>query len=58
MAVSPAPWKSGAAYLYTLHLDGSALAWEYLRRSPDYCRYWTSPRRTPERAADWGLMFS
>ena len=25
------PWYPTAAYLYTLHLDGPALAWEYLR---------------------------
>ncbi|MFV3093976.1 transcriptional regulator domain-containing protein, partial [Pseudomonas sp. GW6] len=29
-------WYPTAAYLYTLHLDGPALAWEYLRRHPDY----------------------
>lgn len=27
-------WYPTAAYLYTLHLDGPALAWEYLRRNP------------------------
>ena len=26
-------WYPTAAYLYTLHLDGSALAWEFLRRT-------------------------
>ena len=29
-------WYPTAAYLYVLHLDGPALAWEYLRRNFDY----------------------
>ncbi|MCV6302477.1 transcriptional regulator domain-containing protein, partial [Pseudomonas aeruginosa] len=33
-------WYPTAAYLYTLHLDGPALAWEYLRRNPSYRRDW------------------
>jgi hypothetical protein len=28
-----ATWRAGAAYLYTLDLDGPALAWEYLHRA-------------------------
>ncbi|HFT4328118.1 TPA: DUF6499 domain-containing protein, partial [Klebsiella variicola] len=39
-----------AAYLYTLHLDGPALAWEYLRRNPDYRRDWLRRRRRPDAA--------
>jgi hypothetical protein len=34
------PWQAGAAYFYILHLDRSALAWEYLRRNPEYRRQW------------------
>ncbi|WP_419187195.1 DUF7011 domain-containing protein [Cupriavidus necator] len=30
------PQFRAAAYLYVLHLDQPALAWEYLRRHPDY----------------------
>ncbi|ULR32783.1 DUF2285 domain-containing protein [Dickeya fangzhongdai] len=44
-----------AAYLYVLHLDGPALAWEYLRRNPDYRCDW---RHRPRRAGGsqrWGL---
>ena len=42
-------WHPSAAYLYVLHLDGPALAWEYLRRNPEY-------RRHPQYAAlRWGL---
>lgn len=48
-------WHPGAAYLYVLHLDGSALAWEYLRRHPDYRRDWQRRRRHPEAAQRWGL---
>src|ERR1700679_1724454 len=35
-----AHWHPAAAYLYVLHLDGPALAWEYLRRNPAYRRDW------------------
>lgn len=48
-------WLSTAAYLYILHLDGPALAWEYLRRHPDYRSDWLHGRRLPEAASCWGL---
>jgi hypothetical protein len=48
-------WHPSAAYLYVLHLDGSALAWEYLRREPDYQRDWLRRRQYPDRAQCWGL---
>jgi len=48
-------WYPTAAYLYVLHLDGPALAWEYLRRHPDYRRDWLRRRRQPEAAHTWGL---
>ncbi|WP_186236914.1 DUF7011 domain-containing protein [Burkholderia gladioli] len=48
-------WYPTAAYLYVLHLDGPALAWEYLRRHPDYWRDWLRRRREPEAAHAWGL---
>src|SRR3984893_18531209 len=34
-------WRASAAYLYVLGLDGASLAWEYLRRNPDYRRDWS-----------------
>jgi hypothetical protein len=34
-------WRASAAYLYVLRLDGASLAWEYLRRNPDYRRDWS-----------------
>lgn len=48
-------WYPTAAYLYTLHLDSLALAWEYLRRHPDYRLDWLRRRRRPESAQRWGL---
>lgn len=48
-------WHPSAAYLYVLHLDDSALAWEYLRRHPDYRRDWRRHRRHPEVSRRWGL---
>jgi hypothetical protein len=46
--VSPhhfAHWYPTAAYLYVLWLDALALAWEYLRRHPDYRLDWLRRRR-------------
>ena len=48
-------WHPSAAYLYVLHLDGPALAWEYLRRDPDYQRDWLRSRGHPEPVQRWGL---
>ncbi len=48
-------WYPTAAYLYVLHLDRPALAWEYLRRHPDYRRDWLRRRHQPEAAHAWGL---
>lgn len=48
-------WYPTAAYLYVLHLDGPALAWEYLRRHPDYRRDWLRSRRQLAVAHAWGL---
>jgi hypothetical protein len=55
-ADSHAPWRATAAYLYTLDLDGPALAWEYLRRNPDYRGSWCAGRSRAE-AARWGLKY-
>lgn len=54
-----AHWYPTGAYLYVLWLDALALAWEYLRRHPDYRLDWLRHRRRPQaaqRAAHgWGL---
>lgn len=48
-------WHPTAAYLYVLHLDGPALAWEYLRRHPDYRQDWLRRAQRPDAAQRWGL---
>ena len=52
-------WYPTAAYLYVLHLDDLALAWEYLRRHPDYRLDWLRCHRRPQAAQQaahrWGL---
>lgn len=48
-------WQAGAAYLYVLRLDGASLAWEYLRRNPDYRRDWQGAGGDLARATGWGL---
>jgi len=52
---SPGVWRAASAYLYTLDLDAPALAWEYLRRHPQYQSEWSraAQREVPER---WGLL--
>ena len=58
MVVANDAWRASAAYLYVLGLDGPLLAWEYLRRNPDYRRDWDGQRSDPTRcAAQWGLAF-
>lgn len=51
----PDHWHPCAAYLYVLHLDSPALAWEYLRRHPDYQRDWQHRHSHPDAAERWGL---
>jgi hypothetical protein len=49
-------WYPTAAYLYVLHLDGPALAWEYLRRNPAYRRDWLRGDADFSKPAHrWGL---
>ena len=54
-----AHWYPTAAYLYVLSLDALALAWEYLRRHPDYRLDWLRQPRRPlaaqQAALRWGL---
>jgi len=55
-------WMANAAYLYILFLDRAAVAWEHLRRNPDYRNDWQrfgSRRRSSsrDRALKWGLRF-
>ena len=49
-------WYPTAAYLYVLHLDGPALAWEYLRRNPAYRHDWIHcDTNFSQVARRWGL---
>jgi hypothetical protein len=54
-AAQPPPWHASAAYLYALHLDGPALAWEYLRRNPGYRLAWHLKATDAGAARPWGL---
>jgi hypothetical protein len=49
-----APWGVSAAYFYVLDLDDASLAWEYLRRHPDYRLAWARRSRVASFAR-WGL---
>ena len=49
-----APWGVSAAYLYVLDLDDASVAWEYLRRHPDYGADWARRERVVSFAR-WGL---
>lgn len=49
-----AEWRASAAYLYILTLDSISLAWEYLRRNPEYAVDWQGLGRRAD-AARWGL---
>lgn len=51
-----APWGVSAAYLYVLDLDDSGVAWEYLRRHPDYRSDWVRRKRVVSFAR-WGLRW-
>jgi hypothetical protein len=52
-------WRPTAAYLYILHLDSIALAWEYLRRNSNYRREWEeiSQWHPTQVARNWGLKY-
>ena len=55
-ACSP-DWRCPSDYRYILQLDRLSLAWEYLRRNPDYRRAWAD-RRFTDLGITWGLRFS
>jgi hypothetical protein len=49
-------WRPAAAYFYVLQLDGSGLAWEYLRRNSLYHDSWLR-RPSSATAKHWGLRW-
>jgi hypothetical protein len=52
-------WRAGSAYLYILQLDRSALAWEYLRRNPQYKKQWDAGELLGESStAIWGCSIA
>src|SRR6266853_873970 len=61
----PQEWRSEAAYAYLNDLTPAELAWEFLRRNPEYQRdYRTAADATPDQAelpesliTQWGLRF-
>jgi len=57
--VTSSDWRASAAYLYVLHLSAPALAWEYVRRNPEYRSDWGKFGAHPEPAVTqrWGLEF-
>lgn len=58
-------WRSAAAYAYLNDLTPAELAWEFLRRNPDYQREFrttvseiSDEEEIPEESARrWGLRF-
>ncbi|HEV2605626.1 MAG TPA: DUF6499 domain-containing protein [Microvirga sp.] len=62
--MSSRDWRSGAAYDDLDELSLRGLAWEYLRRNPNYIADYdqvasdpTDPSRVGEVAKSWGLRF-
>jgi hypothetical protein len=58
--MSKEDWRSPAAYEYAKRLESDGLAWEFLRRNPDYrADYRAAPDDdgADARAAVWGLRF-
>jgi transcriptional regulator len=55
-------WRSASNYQYLSDLNPAELAWEFLRRNPDYEQEVAATDPTDERAATaltahWGLRF-
>jgi hypothetical protein len=58
-------WRSSARYAYVTELDPAELAWEFLRRNPDYLHDYRAIVRAMKRGDDpvealarrWGLRF-
>jgi len=61
--MSKEDWRSPTAYDYATAMEPSGLAWEFLRRNPDYRGAYEIARSgSDDGAADtarcWGLRFS
>lgn len=60
--VAQANWRNPETYRYLENLNPAELAWEFLRRNPDYQREVATSGPLDERAtaaltAHWGLRF-
>jgi hypothetical protein len=61
----PQDWRSEAAYAYLNDLKPAELAWEFLRRNPEYQRDYRTAANAPADQAElsesliaqWGLRF-
>jgi hypothetical protein len=58
-------WRTSARYAYITELNPAELAWEFLRRNPDYQRDYPAIVRAMKKGGDpaealarhWGLRF-
>ncbi|WP_232793196.1 transcriptional regulator domain-containing protein [Caulobacter hibisci] len=60
MSPDASRWRSAQAYDYVDELSAADLAWEYLRRNPDYQSDFQAPRQASGQSdwpARWGLRF-
>lgn len=60
MSPDASRWRSAEAYDYVDELSAADLAWEYLRRNPDYRHDFQTARPDAgdlEWPARWGLRF-
>jgi hypothetical protein len=60
MSPDASPWRSAEAYDYLDALSPADLAWEYLRRNPDYQTDFQTARQGGDGegvSARWGLRF-
>ena len=54
---SPPDWRDADVYAPVLRLGHPALAWELLRRDPEYRAFVASGGSIGESVAHWGLHF-
>jgi Family of unknown function (DUF6499) len=55
-------WRSRAAYEYAKDMELQSLAWEFLRRNPDYRAAYAAAAANADSGSDgpakrWGLRF-
>lgn len=53
----PSNWKIAEDYDYFAQLDATGLAWECLRRNPDYRNAFPELKKGKGAAREWGLRF-